>query len=30
MRVKSSGMARGWQMPGPQAAQNLLGAAGID
>ena len=23
MRVKSSGMARGWQMPGPRAVQNL-------
>ena len=23
MRVKSSGMAPGWQMPGPRAVQNL-------
>ena len=23
MRVKSSGMAGGWQMPGPRAVQNL-------
>ena len=23
MRVKSSGMARGWQMPGSRAVQNL-------
>ena len=24
VRVKSSGLARGWQMLGPRAAQNLL------